>query len=178
MEYQIIRSSRKTLALQITPDGKLLVRCPNRMSGKEIQAFVQSKYSWIQKHMPKEESEKLPPFTSAEIQSLSQQALQDIPVRVRHFAAEAGIRYGKITIRNQKTRWGSCSSQGTLNFNCLLMLTPPEVRDYVVVHELCHRQEMNHSAAFWAAVEQIMPDYKKHKKWLKDHGGTLIARLP
>ena len=88
-----------------------------------------------------------------------------------------GVTYGRITIRNQVSRWGSCSSVGNLNFNCLLMLAPPEVRDYVVVHELCHRKEMNHSPAFWAEVEKMIPDYKAHKKWLKDNGTALISRL-
>ena len=82
-----------------------------------------------------------------------------------------------ITIRNQKTRWGSCSSKGNLNFNCLLMLTPPEVIDYVVVHELCHRKEMNHSGAFWAEVEKVLPDYKEQVKWLKENGGQIIGRM-
>ena len=87
------------------------------------------------------------------------------------------VQYGRITIRNQKTRWGSCSSKGNLNFNCLLMLAPDEVVDYVVIHELCHLIEMNHSKAFWKQVEQMMPDYKKHRKWLKDHGNEIMERM-
>jgi predicted metal-dependent hydrolase len=89
-----------------------------------------------------------------------------------------GISYGRITVRSQHTRWGSCSAKGNLNFNCLLMLVPQEVLDYVVVHELCHRKELNHSARFWAQVERILPDYRIHRKWLKDHGSALIGRLP
>ena len=88
-----------------------------------------------------------------------------------------GVTYGGITIRNQRSRWGSCSGQGTLNFNCLLMLAPPEVLDYVVVHELCHRKEMNHSAAFWAEVARVLPDYEARKRWLKENGPALIGRL-
>ena len=86
--------------------------------------------------------------------------------------------YSRITIRSQKTRWGGCSAKGNLNFNCLLMLMPQEVRDYVVIHELCHRREMNHSAAFWTEVERYCPDYRLHRKWLKDNGAALIGRLP
>ena len=85
--------------------------------------------------------------------------------------------YGRITIRAQRTRWGSCSAQGNLNFNCLLMLTPDNVMEYVVVHELCHRKEMNHSARFWSEVEKILPDYRRSRQWLKDNGGGLIGRL-
>ena len=94
------------------------------------------------------------------------------------YAPRIGVSYGRITIRSQRTRWGSCSAQGNLNFNCLLSLCPEEVRDYVVIHELCHRKEMNHSPKFWAEVEKVMPDYARHRKWLKENGGSLIARLP
>lgn len=177
MDYQIIRSSRKTISLQIMPDGKLLVRCPNRMPETAVHAFVESKRSWIEKHLPKEEIGTQIPFTLAEIQIMADRAMEDIPKRVRYFAPIVGASFGTITIRNQRTRWGSCSGKGNLNFNCLLMLTPPEVRDYVVVHELCHRKEMNHSQAFWQEVERVLPDYRVHRQWLKENGGKLIARL-
>ena len=80
-------------------------------------------------------------------------------------------------MRAQRTRWGSCSSSGNLNFNCLLALVPPAVLDYVVVHELCHRLEMNHSPRFWQEVGRVMPDYEEHKKWLRENGAELIERL-
>ena len=88
-----------------------------------------------------------------------------------------GVRFGRITIRAQKTRWGSCTSSGNLNFNCLLMLTPPEVIDYVVVHELCHRLHMDHSPAFWQEVERWYPDYRPWKNWLREYGSQLIGRM-
>ena len=100
-----------------------------------------------------------------------------IPDRVRHYADLIGVSYGRITIRNQKSKWGSCSAKGNLNFNCLLMLCPSEVLDYVVIHELCHRKEMNHSPKFWAEVEKYVPDHKTQRKWLKDEGSKLIARI-
>ena len=99
-----------------------------------------------------------------------------IPERVRYFAPKVGVDYGMITIRNQKTRWGSCSARGNLNFNCLLMLAPSEVIDYVVVHELCHRKELNHSPRFWAEVARVLPDYKRQERWLKENGKRLMAR--
>jgi len=115
-------------------------------------------------------------LTNDEIHVLADKALKYIPERVEYFARQIGVDYGGIAIRNQKTRWGSCSSKGDLNFNCLLMLTPPEVIDYVVVHELCHRKEMNHSKAFWSEVEKVLPDYKAQVKWLKDEGGNIMRR--
>lgn len=177
MEYRIIRSSRKTIAIQITPAGDVLVRCPNRMSSRDIASFVDSKRGWIEKHLSRQ-SPALPPFSDTELRTLSQQAKAVLPERVAYFAPKVGVSYGRITIRAQRSRWGSCSSNGNLNFNCLLMLMPPEVQDYVVVHELCHRKELNHSHRFWTEVEKILPDYPARKKWLKDNGGALIARIP
>ena len=101
-----------------------------------------------------------------------------LPEKVQQFARQMGVTYGRITVRSQRTRWGSCSAKGNLSFNCLLMLCPEEVQDYVVIHELCHRKEMNHSAAFWTEVEKHCPNYRSHRKWLKDNGSALIGRLP
>lgn len=176
MEYRIIRSRRKTISLQIQPNGEVLVRCPNRMRVQDIRRFVESKADWIQTHLPKEPL--LPAFTEAELRTLADRAKAQIPPKVQHFAPLVGVNFGRITIRSQHTRWGSCSAKGNLNFNCLLMLTPPEILDYVVVHELCHRKELNHSPRFWAEVERVLPDYRVSRKWLKENGSQLIARLP
>ncbi len=100
------------------------------------------------------------------------------PQRVAYYARLLGVTYGRITVRMQKTRWGSCSAEGNLNFNVLLLLAPEAVLDYVVIHELCHRKFMNHSADFWRCVGEIMPEYKAHRKWLKDHGAELMSRIP
>ena len=177
MTYQLIRSRRKTIALQITPEGELVVRCPAWMKKAEVDAFVKSKEDWIRKHLPDPDRIRLPALTPEELEALGREALKDLPARVERLAAAAGVTYRNITIRNQRTRWGSCSSKGNLSFNCLLMLVPEPVREYVVIHELCHRLEMNHSALFWAEVERLMPDYREHRKWLKENGGPLIARL-
>ena len=176
--YRIIRSKRRTIALEINAAGEILVRCPQRCTKAQIEAFVQSRAGWLQTHLQKRAAQpKLPPLSNEEVHALAKQALEVIPGRVAHFAPLVGVTYQRITVRNQRARWGSCSSKGNLNFNCLLMLTPPEVLDYVVVHELCHRKEMNHSPRFWAEVARVLPDYQVQKKWLKDHGSTLIARL-
>ena len=181
MEYTIVRSNRKTLALQIK-DGELIVRAPRKAKQAEIDALLSQHRSWIEKHLQKAEkqrqaAEALPPLTTEEIRALADQALKVIPERVKYYAPLVGVSYGRITIRNQRTRWGSCSTQGNLNFNCLLMLTPPEVLDSVVVHELCHRKEMNHSERFYAEVLRVFPEYKMWNKWLKDNGPVLMRRM-
>lgn len=118
------------------------------------------------------------PFTMDEIQELANKAVVVIHEKVRKYAPLVGVDYGRITIRNQRTRWGSCSSIGNLNFNCLLMLFPEEVVDYVVVHELCHRKHMNHSKEFYAEVARVFPDYRRCQKWLKENGEMYVNRLP
>ena len=180
--YKLVRSSRKTLAVEIKGDGQVIVRAPYRISKREIDRFVTEKADWIDKHLStiresQAARQSVKKLTSAEIQALADAAMKDFPERVRRFAPKVGVTYGRITIRNQKTRWGSCSSKGNLNFNCLLMFAPPEVRDYVVVHELCHRLEMNHSARFWAEVERVLPDYKARVRWLKEHGSEIMMKM-
>ena len=173
--YRLIRSDRKSIGIQITADG-VVVRAPKRLSAAEIDRFVQSKRSWIEGHLSKIPASQ-PKFTQTEIEALARKALTVIPDRARHFAPIVGVTYGRITIRNQRSRWGSCSGKGNLNFNCLLMLTPDHVIDYVVVHELCHRLEMNHSPACWAQVERVLPDYQRSRAWLREHEKEFIGRL-
>ena len=113
-------------------------------------------------------------LSARERELLTEQAKQVFTEKVAYYANIVGVTYGRVTIRTQKTRWGSCSSLGNLNFNCLLMFAPEEVQNYVVVHELCHRKELNHSRRFWREVARVMPDYKVHKKWLKEYGGKIM----
>ena len=182
---EVIRSKRKTLAIEIRPDMRVVVRAPEKIPQNEIMKFVEEKQNWIKKHLVQmyfkaeeiKKQKKEPALTNADIEKLCQNALSVIPDKVKYYAEIMGVTYGRITIRNQKTRWGSCSSKGNLNFNCLLMLMPDKVLDYVVVHELCHLKQMNHSKKFWKEVERYMPDYKNYKKWLNENGGALIERM-
>lgn len=182
----IIRSGRKTVAIEITRDLRVLVRAPYSMTDKDIIRFIEDKTLWIKKHMDimmqkiemaEQQKEMAPKLTLEEIHKLANKALTIIPERVAYYSQIIGVRFGKITIRNQVSRWGSCSSKGNLNFNCLLMHTPPDVIDYVVVHELCHLKELNHSARFWSEVGRVLPEYETAKKWLRDNGAALIHRL-
>ena len=173
--YRILRSKRKTIALRVTPAGEVEVRCPLGLSDARVWEFVRSKAGWIREQLAKPVASRL---SSEEHRELIRQAKTVLPQRVAYFAAILGVSYGRVTVRSQRGRWGSCSGKGNLNFNCLLMLVPEEVRDYVVVHELCHRKEMNHSPRFWVEVEKILPDYAAHRRWLRDNGAGLIAALP
>ncbi len=183
-EINVIRSARKSIGLQIDSDLVVTLRVPYRMSDKEVKRFVEEKTPWIEKHMNRMKErlsadEAFPEerLTMEEMRKLADEALKVIPERAAFYAPQVNVTYGRITIRNQKSRWGSCSAKGNLNFNCLLMLVPPEVLDYVVVHELCHRLEMNHSARFWQEVERVIPDYKIRRKWLKENGNRIMRRM-
>ena len=113
----------------------------------------------------------------AVIVATNEMAKKVLPQKVAHYAEILGVTYGRITIRSQKSLCGSCSAKGNLNFNCLLMLAPNEVIDYVVVHELCHRLEMNHSQKFWNHVRRIIPDYREKRRWLREEGNVLMKRM-
>ncbi len=183
---RIIRSRRKTLSLEMQPDGTLLARAPYLMPESVIRSFVRQNgdriEAWKKKldaAEKKAEASGLPDrFTKEDLRRLAKDAKRVIPERVRHYAEQSGISYGRITIRAQRTRWGSCSAKGNLNFNCLLMLTPQAVIDSVVVHELCHRRHMDHSAAFYNEVRRICAEYDRWNRWLKKNGQALLKRLP
>ena len=117
-----------------------------------------------------------PKTAAPEILELKTKAKQELPAAVKKYAGLMGVTYNRITIRHQKTRWGSCTKTGNLNFNCLIMKMPDQVRDYVIIHELAHRKELNHSSKYWAIVAEYCPWYKQAKQWLKDNGQELMER--
>ena len=183
--YRVIRSRRKTISIEVNDDLEVIVRAPKWVAKRDIRYFVDEKENWIRKakervRKAKENASDKPDvrLSEEELQELKDRAKEVIPGRVEHYAGLLGVTYGRITIRHQKTRWGSCSSKGNLNFNCLLMLAPPEVLDAIVVHELCHRKVMSHSATFYREVYRVYPDYDKWNRWLRDHGRELQLRNP
>ena len=180
MEYTIIKSSRKTISIEIKK-GEVIVRAPRLLPKFRIEAFVNSKAEWIRKSLEKQQefikaAEETVALDDGVIEALKIKAKEILPKKAEYFADLMGLKYGKITIRRQRTRWGSCSSKGNLNFNCLLMFCPDNVIDYIVVHELCHLKQMNHSADFWAEVEKVLPDYKTAKKWLKENEKRIVLK--
>lgn len=176
MQYQVIRSARKTIALQILADGTLVVRCPKNTTQDRIRQFVADHADWVRKHQANRP--QVTKLTAAQLRALAERAKAELPPLVALWARRIGVTYGQITIRNQRTRWGSCSGKGNLNFNCMLMLAPAEILEYVIVHELCHRKHMNHSPAFWALVERHLPDWSQRRRWLKTNGSTILAQMP
>ena len=180
MKITVIRSNRKTVSISVKEDCSVVVKASLFITQKQIEKILEDKKKWIAERIlkMKEFSNDVPTLTIEEIRALSDQALKVIPKRVEFYAKLLGVTYNHITIRCQKTKWGSCSSKGNLNFNCLLMLTPPEVIDSIVVHELSHLKYMNHSKEFYNEVLRVCPDYKKHNRWLKVNGAGIIRRLP
>ena len=181
MEFEVIRSKRKTMGATIK-GNKLIICAPLKATNEEIDLFVQRHKRWIETHLAKAQEREtvkagIHKLSQEEIAALVKRAKEVIPERVAYYAPLVGVTYNKITLRKQRSRWGSCSSKGNLNFNCLLMLAPPEVLDSVVVHELCHRKEMNHSKKFYAEVLRAFPTYWEQDKWLKQNGDLLMARL-
>lgn len=214
---QLIRSKRKTVAIIVQRDGKVIVRAPLKASERQIRQFVESKIGWIaeKKAQMQDQSpalqkkfiagERFPylgqeyalsvvPGAKAGLRfeagfSLNQNSQAEAALlfekwykaaarkvlteRVRLYAQKFGLKYQKIRISSARTRWGSCSSRGALSFTWRLVMAPLEVVDYVVVHELAHLRVQNHSAAFWAEVAQMMPDFKRQRDWLKKNGRFL-----
>ena len=182
MEYIVIRSRRKTLSMQVKGDGQVEIRAPLRTSDAEIRRFLETHRRWLEKHLQKAQALQqakagVRKLTAAETAELKKKAKRILPERVAYWAPLIGVKPGRIAVRCQKTRWGSCSTKGNLNFNCLLMLAPEGVIDYIVVHELCHLKHMNHSKRFYAEIEKVLPDYRQHQQWLKDNGEFLLARV-
>jgi predicted metal-dependent hydrolase len=211
---EFIRARRRTISIQVQPDGKVVVRAPLRAAEKLIRAFVESKAGWITRKKA-EAASRAPvavrqfrdgepfPLLGREVPlrvadgkratlSLTDgefiisagalpkaaqffekwykaYALKVLTERVKLYAARHGFAPGRIRITSARTRWGSCSSRGTLSFTWRLVMAPLEVLDYVVVHELVHLKVKNHSKAFWDAVAALMPDYKDRMAWLKSN---------
>ncbi len=185
MKYRLIRSDRKTLAIEVTAEGELIVRAPKRCRKAIIEAFLQEKQDWIERKQEerkdrrkaqKDRQEAMEHWSESDYQKARELARIVLTQKAGLYASVMKVTYGRISIRDQKTRWGSCSAKGNLNFNWRLILAPEEIQDYVVVHELAHLKEMNHSPKFWQIVETVIPDYRKRRQWLKQHGEELMVR--
>lgn len=181
LPYEVVYSRRKTCAVSISAEGEITLRLPLGTSQAQIDRLLLDKQHWIITHyleaVKRQENRPVSDLTNTQRAALEKRyitaAKEYFPKRAAHFLPLTGGSFSRITIRDQKTRWGSCSSTGTLSFNYRLMFAPPRVLDYVVVHELCHLTQMNHSRAFWDLVASVLPDYRIYRSWLKEHGQEL-----
>ena len=168
MNYEIIRSKRRTVSLQVKLDGRIVVRAPLHTSEKAINDFVIKHADWIKKKQDLVKAvQDTEDFDENEVKELKARLKEIITPILEHYSEKMGVSYDKFSINSAKSRLGSCSSKKTLNFSYRLMLYPYEAIEYVCVHELAHLREMNHSKKFWAIVEAYLPDYKARKKLLK-----------
>lgn len=165
-DYKIIRSDRKTLAIQIDNKGNVVVRSPLRLSQKRIEGFLKEKESWIIKTVAsqREKAKTEKQYSQAEVDFLRQRAKEIIPEKVKYYSALMGVTPQSIKITSAKKRFGSCSGDNRLNFSLYLMAKDERFIDYVVVHELAHIKHHNHSKAFYSFIEKFMPDYKERTK--------------
>ena len=175
IRISVIRSARKSLGLKVRDANTVLARIPTRVSDRELKAFVENHRSWILEKTEvmaeREENRKSTPAPPPELLSKTDRMKIQLKIgkRVRHYCEAMGVTVGYVTVKNQKTRWGSCSAKGNVNFNYQLAFLPDELLDYVVIHELAHRRHMNHSRAFWAEVEKYCPDYLERREQLKEY---------
>ncbi len=226
VQYRLIKSKRKTIAISFDGDGNLIVKAPSWLGKREIEEFVSSKEGWIEatarrleEARKKEKDSQLRLESGDELCYLGEkrtltvlregsrrgkitsvldrvimrvpyeadrafrrellekwyrrEALTVLSEKALEFSESLGVEFKEIHIKDQKSRWGSCSSKGNLNFNWRILMAPEAVCDYVVIHELCHLVHMDHSPGFWGMVEGFCPRYRAHRKWLKEHGREL-----
>lgn len=167
--YRLIRSSRRTLALEVTAEGDILVRSPQHTSERDVERFIDSHREWLERALERQRArrEKHPTPSEEQLKEYRRKAAEWLPSRVAYFAERMGVIPTGLRITNAKKRFGSCSAKNSLCFSLLLMGYPDEAIDYVVVHELAHILHHDHSKRFWATVAAYMPDYKSRQALLR-----------
>ena len=168
--YELIRSRRKTLSLEMTRDCRVVVRSPMRLSQARIEEFVASRAGWIERHFACQRlraAAALPEPTGEELAALKAEARAVLMPRVAYWSGVMGLTPAGVTITAARTRYGSCSAKNRLCFSCFLVRYPAEAIDLVVVHELCHIREKNHGLRFYALLSQYLPDYRERKALLR-----------
>jgi hypothetical protein len=168
-EYELVRSRRKSISLEIDRKLRIIVRAPLNMKNEDIEKFVASKQQWLLQHyeIQRRRIQQHPEPTPEQVAELVTLAKQILPERVEHYARLMQLYPQAVTITGARTRFGSCSGKNRICFSWRLMQYPKEAVDYVVVHELAHIKHKNHSKDFYALVEQYLPDYRQREKMLK-----------
>ena len=178
ISYTLKVSDRaRRLRLSIHLDGRLVVTQPRFFSNRLTESFILAHEDWIIKHLDNFSKRPAPLLSAAgrrkDYLAKKEQARLLVNGRLTHFNQFYNFKYHKVSIRNQSTRWGSCSRRGNLSFNYRLVDLAPAVSDYIIVHELCHLREFNHSARFWRLVAQTVPDYSERRRHLCNKIGGL-----
>lgn len=170
VNYALVRSDRKTLAVEVTRDGQVVVRAPLRLSQKRIDAFLAEHQAWIDEHLEiqKKRRENHPEPSEEQMKEYIRMAREVLPGKVQYYSRIMGLLPTGVTITGARKRFGSCSGENRICFSWRLMMYPEEAIDYVVVHELAHIRHKNHSKAFYACVEEVMPDWKERRNLLKE----------
>ncbi|HET7044519.1 MAG TPA: SprT family zinc-dependent metalloprotease [Gaiellaceae bacterium] len=174
MEYELRVSARaRRLRIEVPFGGPPLLVVPRGVSRARAERFLAERRPWVERQLARQVPRlALPPVSERDGRRRARALATELCERE---APLLGVAYARIRIADQRSRWGSCSSRGTLSFNWRLALAPAAVLDYVVVHELCHLREPNHSARFWALVEAARPGYREPRRWLREHGPELLA---
>lgn len=176
VDYQTVlvrhRKARRYI-LRVLDDGTLRVTLPWRGSQREALAFADTCSEWVAKQRHRSLT---PPVASPrDVPALRQRAMKELPPQLLSLAAVHGITVTRVSIRNQRSRWGACSARGSITLNWRLILVPDFVRDYVMIHELMHRRELNHSTRFWRHVRAACPRYREARQWLLTEGQRLFS---
>lgn len=168
--YELIRSGRRTVALEVTADCRVVVRAPLRMSRKDIDAFVEGHAEWVAEHLARQRRRRAshPEPTEQEREEYVRRAMEELPGKVAHYSAVMGLRPTGITITGARKRFGSCSGKNRICFSWRLMQYPEAAIDYVVVHELAHIRHKDHSKAFYDCVAQVFPDWRERRAMLRE----------
>jgi predicted metal-dependent hydrolase len=171
MEYDLIRSARKSITIFVREGGRIEVRAPYRTSIETIEDFLRKKSVWIHRTQAKvceeDAGREVLCLSAGEVRARARQLEAYLAERAPLFARSLGVCYGRIRVGRARRRWASCTAGGDLNFTYRMAFLPPELADYIIVHELSHRKEMNHSPDFWRVVESVMPDYRERRKALR-----------
>jgi predicted metal-dependent hydrolase len=168
--YFVRHRRARRYVLRVEGDGRLRVTIPRGGSRREAEAFVQRNIDWIVRQRTRAQADLCPLEDDS---ALRQQARRELPARLFELAARLGLVVTRVSVRNQRSRWGSCGRDGHICLNWRLVLMPPSVRDYVLVHELMHLRRMDHSPAYWRLIADAYPDYREARDWLRRHGPSL-----
>ncbi len=175
IEYSIQKSARaRNLRISIKTDGSVIVTIPERLNLKAAETFVRQKESWIEKNVLKIKKRNLvsggvsiPKGTAKDLKEKKEEALALVRTQLKHFNAYYGFSWNNVSVKNTTSRWGSCSKRKNLSFSYRIIYLPEVLADYLIVHELCHLGEFNHSTHFWKLIEQTIPNYKELRKQLR-----------